>query len=111
MDKVPPDRKSKYFERTPDSDVCYRVDPDVAKLVLFKKLNLVQFPYPLQGPVDIIFCRNVMIYFDTQTRARIVSAFERLLRSGGYLFLSHSENLLGVPHSLERYDSSVFRKP
>ncbi len=111
LEKVPSDRRSAFFERTNDDEFCWRVSRRLSALLLFKKLNLVHFPYPLRGPVDVIFCRNVMIYFDTPTRAKIVREFERLLAKGGFLFLSHSENLLGIEHSLQRYDSAVFRKP
>lgn len=110
MEKTPPDRTARFFDKLGGEDPCWRVKPEISKLVLFKKLNLVQFPFPLKGPVDIIFCRNVMIYFDTPTRAKIIQQFEGLLRKGGYLFLSHSENLLGINHGLKRFDSSVFIK-
>jgi chemotaxis protein methyltransferase CheR len=101
----------KYFsydasnEQTP-----YEVIQQLKNTILFKRLNLVEFPYPLSGPIDIIFCRNVMIYFDVPTRQKIINQFENLLSPGGYLYLSHSENLLGINHSLNRFETSVYRK-
>lgn len=108
VEKIAPDKLQKYFDRQGND---FHVRSKISDLVLFKKLNLIQFPYPLKGSFDIIFCRNVMIYFDTPTRAKIIAQFEKLLSPGGYLFLSHSENLLGIDHGLQRFDSSVFRKP
>lgn len=103
-----PDMSSSVFKEP--AGIKVRIDPDLQALVLFKRLNLIQFPYPLKGPLDVVFCRNVMIYFDTPTRQRIVSEIERLLAPGGYLFLSHSENLLGITHHLTRVETSVFQK-
>lgn len=109
--KLPQKLRQRYFqEKTKGGVKICEVAPDTRKLVLYKRLNLAQFPYPLRGPLDIIFCRNVMIYFDLAVRQGVINEFSRLLRPGGLLFLSHSENLLGVTHSLGRYDASVFQK-
>ena len=109
---VPPQLRSKYFRAEGDpQEQRFRVTAELRSLVVFKKLNLVEFPYPLRGPIDVIFCRNVMIYFDTVTRQGLVNEFMRLLSPGGYLFLSLSESLLGIQHNLMRVSNSVFRKP
>jgi chemotaxis protein methyltransferase CheR len=88
----------------------WKILPAIQGLVTFRKLNLVEHPYPLSGPLDVIFCRNVMIYFDRPTRQKIINDFARLLAPGGLLFLSLSESLLGLEHDLERADTSVFRR-
>lgn len=110
-EKIPCAIREAYTELVMHNGEEWRtIHPTIRRRILFKKMNLVEFPYPLKGPFDVIFCRNVMIYFDTPTRARIVQEFSRLLRSGGYLFLSHSENLLGFDHGLEKIGSSVYLK-
>lgn len=108
VEKIPEDLKGKYFEwKEPD---LWVVKPQLRQKILFKKLNLISQPFPLKGPLHIIFCRNVMIYFDVQTRQKIVAEFYRLLRPGGYLILSHSENLIGISANFEKLGSSIFRK-
>jgi len=109
--KIPEDIRQDYLVPFgPAGTDLWQVVPHISQMVLFKKLNLIEFPYPIKGPLDIIFCRNVMIYFDIETRRKIIGQFERLLRPGGYLFLSHSENLLGIQHGFSKFDVSVFRK-
>lgn len=114
VSKLPPIKRQQYFQRLASRESSlnsvWRVIEPIKSLVLFKRLNLVTFPYPLKGPIDIIFCRNVMIYFDVKTRQKIISEFERLLTPGGYLFLSLSESLLGIEHTLEKFETSVYRK-
>jgi chemotaxis protein methyltransferase CheR len=111
LEKVPDVLRRKYFTKVkmPDNDYA-QVSPTLMSKVLFKRLNLVQFPYSLKGNFDFIFCRNVMIYFDKPTRQKIVEQFERLLRPGGYLILSLSESLLGITSSLQKQPCSVYKK-
>jgi chemotaxis protein methyltransferase CheR len=112
--KLPTQLRDKYFKQTESDDDAlfshWAVNKTVRELVLFKRLNLIEFPYPLKGPLDVIFCRNVMIYFDLSTRQKIIDEMTRLLAPGGFLFLSLSESLLGIVHSLERAGLSIFRK-
>lgn len=88
----------------------FHVAPKLKELIVYKKLNLTHQPFPMKGPFDIIFCRNVMIYFDRPVRQTIITEFERLLSPGGLLVLSHSENLLGIEHSLESNGQSTYVK-
>lgn len=88
----------------------FHVAPKLKELIVYKKLNLTHQPYPMRGPFDVIFCRNVMIYFDRPVRQKIIKEFERLLPPGGLLVLSHSENLLGIDHALDSNGQSTYLK-
>lgn len=72
-----------------------RMKPELTSLITFKPLNLLG-DWPIAGPFDVIFCRNVMIYFDQPTRDKILSRFARLLAPGGYLCIGHSESIHGT---------------
>ncbi len=69
-----------------------RIAEDLRRMISFKRLNLIE-KWPMGGPFDVIFCRNVFIYFDTQTKASILDRFVTLLAPGGFLYLGHSESL------------------
>lgn len=87
----------------------YRAKTDLRQLIRFDRLNLVD-PFPEKEGFDIIFCRNVMIYFDKPTQERIVRKFHQALKEKGYLFIGHSESLTGVNHSFKYIQPSVYRK-
>lgn len=108
---VPPAQQQRYFNTVRIADeLRFQVKPFLMEKVLFKKLNLARFPYPLHGPLDIIFCRNVMIYFDSELREKLARSFYNLLRPGGYLFIGHSESLSGLEHQFSTVQSAVYRK-
>jgi chemotaxis protein methyltransferase CheR len=79
-------------------------------MVHVRQFNLVEFPYTISGPMDIIFCRNVMIYFDRQTRAKIIGEFSRIMRPGGCLFIGHSETLSGMTTDFTCVRPSIYKK-
>ena len=87
-----------------------KVKKEVAKMVTFERLNLIE-PMPFREEFDVIFCRNVMIYFDNDTRQRIVNGFYNSLKSGGYLIIGHSESLSGIQHSYKYIKPTIYRKP
>lgn len=87
----------------------YRVKDVLERLVHFARLNLME-PWAMRGPFDVIFCRNVMIYFDKPTQARLIERFWELLAPGGILFVGHSESLAGVKHRFEYVQPTVYRK-
>ncbi len=102
-----------YFTKfTNDQNLTlYQIDERIKRRVLFKRLNLSKPPFPLQGNLDAIFCRNVMIYFDDIVRTRLVNEFFRLLKPGGYLFIGHSESLAGLKDiDFKLIKASIYRK-
>jgi chemotaxis protein methyltransferase CheR len=86
-----------------------RVSDKVRRMVEFERMNLLELP-ALGRQFDFIFCRNVMIYFDTHVQQRVVEGLERHLAPGGYLFISHSESLNSVTHGLKWLAPAVYRK-
>ncbi|MCL2220536.1 MAG: methyltransferase domain-containing protein [Chitinispirillia bacterium] len=96
MQGVPPQLRQKYFTAAgAGKDRIYKAGPTLANMITFSRLNLAKPPFPMKGPFDIIFCRNVMIYFDNLVRKNLMAEFERLLRPGGYLMVGHSESMAG----------------
>ncbi len=89
---------------------AYAIKTEVRHSILFRKLNLLEFPYPLKGPMDIIFCRNVMIYFQMSDKKRLLEEFFRLLAPLGYLCLGSSESLLGVDERFQLVGQAIYQK-
>jgi chemotaxis protein methyltransferase CheR len=98
---------NRFFERGPEKNE-HTVRPAMRTKIAFRRLNLITPPYPMRGPFDIIFCRNVMIYFDQAVRQKVISGMERLLRPGGYLLIGHAEALSGVRTELRMIRPSIF---
>lgn len=88
---------------------AYRVNDNVRKFVSFARLNLLE-AWPMKGPFDVIFCRNVMIYFDLPTRDRLVNRYWKMLAPGGHLFIGHSESLNGINHQFHYVQPAAYRK-
>lgn len=78
-------------------------------LITFKQLNLIN-PWPLRGPLDIIFCRNVVIYFDQITQRSLFERFANLLDYNGYLFVGHSENLFQLTDRFRLLKQTIYTK-
>ena len=87
-----------------------RVNPRIAKLVTFRPINLMDPTFPIRSSLDVIFCRNVMIYFDRPTQARLMEKFCRYLRPGGYVFIGHSESLQWIDHPLTYVKPTIYQK-
>ena len=96
----------KYFER---SAATVKVIGPVKRLVEFRQLNLLD-PPPPGRPLDFIFCRNALIYFDRDTQQRVIQQLEARLGPGGYLFTSHSESLNSLSHGLTWVAPAVYRR-
>ena len=109
--QVPSRMVSEHFRSAgADAPDKYEVHDSLRQMVTFARLNLMD-PWPMRGPFDAIFCRNVMIYFDKPTQNRLVDRFWDLLGSGGLLFLGHSESLTGVRHRFKYVQTTVYGKP
>jgi chemotaxis protein methyltransferase CheR len=107
---VPRDLRERYFDRDARKPSRFRVRPHLRRAVSFARLNLADVPFPMSGPFDAVFCRNVMIYFDADVRRRLLSAIHGLLRPGGTLFVGHSESLSGLTAGFRSVQASVYVK-
>ena len=96
--------------RPADGGSTWTVSPRLRERIVFRRLNLSQRPYPMTGPLDAVFCRNVMIYFDRPMRAGLVAEVERLVKPGGRFFIGHSETLNGIETGLHVERPSVYRR-
>lgn len=115
VEGVPKILLTKYFDRLKQPDefnapsYYYKIKPEVRNIVRFARLNLME-EWPMKGPFKVIFCRNVMIYFDKQTQEKLIGKYYNLLETGGYLFTGHSENLASVSHSFKYVQPGVYLK-
>ncbi len=110
---IPKTLRIKHFEReghVGKEDELFRVKPLLREKIVFKRLNLSAPPFPMTGPLDFVFCRNVMIYFDKRVRQNLISEIERLLAPGGYLVIGHTETLTGLKNGFKVIRPSVYRK-
>lgn len=109
LDKMLPERQRRFFLRGKgDKEGYVLVRPELRNLITFKQLNLLGDQWPVQGPFDVIFCRNVMIYFDKATQRKILSRFVPLMKPDGLLFAGHSENFLYVSDQLKLRGKTVY---
>jgi chemotaxis protein methyltransferase CheR len=109
LDKMDPARARKFFLRGKgEQSGMVRVRQELSKLITFKQLNLLGDTWPITGPFDVIFCRNVMIYFDKATQRKILARFVPLMKPDALLFAGHSENFLYVSESLKLRGKTVY---
>lgn len=95
-------------ERDPGAGTI-TMSPAARSLIAFRRLNLMG-PWPFSGLFDVIFCRNVMIYFDAPTKATLIDRFTRQLRPGGWLYIGHSESLVGSHAGLKSVGRTIYRR-
>lgn len=104
-------RVQKYFLRgTGTQGGQVRVRPELQRFISFRRVNLLDAQWPLQGPFDVIFCRNVMIYFDKPTQYSILEKFSPLLREDGLLFAGHSENFMHAAKLFRSLGRTVYAR-
>ncbi len=99
VEKLEPERLKRFFLRGSGSHAGkVRVRPELRNLITFRRINLLEGGWPLRGPLDVIFCRNVMIYFDKPTQLAILERFAPLMRADGLMFAGHSESFHHAGH-------------
>jgi chemotaxis protein methyltransferase CheR len=111
VDIVPLAQKKKYLLKGKDtSNPQVRIIPEIRSKTSFQRLNLMDENYDVPGVFDVIFCRNVLIYFDRETQEKVISKLCRHLRKGGYFFLGHSESITGYDLPLKQLRPTMFQK-
>lgn len=111
LDSIPVHLRNKYFSKDNEKNInSVKVSEKLMKLITFKQLNLLD-EWPMKGPFDIIFCRNVIIYFDKETQLGLFRRYFELLAPGGLLILGHSENLGAFQQYFKNEGRTIFRKP
>lgn len=111
MEPVPADLRRRWFLATGRGEAQkWSPKQHLRDMVVFRRMNLSAPPFPMTGPLDAIFCRNVMIYFDDAVRLRLLDEAHRLLRPGGLFFVGHAESLAGMISDLKYVRPSVYRK-
>jgi chemotaxis protein methyltransferase CheR len=105
-----PDKYLKRFmlKGTGEQKACMKAGPEIRSIVRCQNLNLNAEHYPIPGMFDLIFCRNVMIYFDAPSRARVIDRLLRHLALTGYLFVGHAESLHGASAQLRHVIPTVY---
>jgi chemotaxis protein methyltransferase CheR len=112
VSKLPAATVKTYFQRgIGPQEGNYRVKAALRDRVKYHQLNLLEGEAPFPEPFHLIFCRNVMIYFDRPTQEELVNKLTRRLVPGGYLLVGHSESLTGIRHSLQMIRPATYRRP
>lgn len=112
LDNVPDSIRSQFFiKRQVGEQTVYRVKEYIRRLILFNRINLARPPFAVPPKLDIIFCRNVMIYFDNIVRSRLLNEMYRLLKPGGYLLVGHAESLACIKTDFVCLKPSIYQKP
>jgi chemotaxis protein methyltransferase CheR len=99
-----------FYAGTGENKGKFRVKDETRKLIVFKRLNLLDTEYPMRGKMNIIFCRNVVIYFDKPTQKTLFERMYDYLDDDGYLFVGHSENLSGITDKFTHLGQTIYRK-
>ncbi|WP_232824636.1 CheR family methyltransferase [Algibacillus agarilyticus] len=108
VETIPDQIKSNWFVRNQAGD-SFKIKDIAQKNIHFKRLNLLE-KWPMKGPFDVIFCRNVVIYFDQPTKDELFQRYASLLRPGGYLFLGHSESMQRGVQEFEPLGHTIYQR-
>ena len=110
-DSIPKGLRSRFFEKQVlQGETYYSASEEMRRVLTFRRLNLSTPPFPMKGPMDVIFCRNVMIYFDEGLRQKLAGEAHRLLRPGGFFVVGHSESLTGGSKDFKVVIPAVYKK-
>lgn len=109
LQAVPDAWKKKYFTNLGDNRI--QIKEDIRKQVIFRPLNLMDKTFPFKKKFHVIFCRNVMIYFDNQTKNTLIDKFYDVTVPGGYLFIGHAESIANGESKYKYIQPAIFQKP
>ena len=110
VDAIEPDRLKRWFQRGTGKHIDkVKVRSELQSLIHFNQVNLMQ-EWPMKGPFDFIFCRNVLIYFDRDTKCMLAKRYAQLLRDGGHLFIGHSESLHQLDTGFNLIGNTIYIK-
>jgi len=101
--------KKKWFLKDQNHPDIVKVKPELRELIRFKRLNLLE-KWPMKGPFDFIFCRNVVIYFNAETQAMLFDRYANMLKEGGYLIIGHSESLDRTCNRFRSIGKTIYQK-
>jgi len=110
---IPLELKRSYFLRGNKNENLVRVKPEFRKKIIYRRINLMDNSYRInidKTALDIIFCRNVLIYFDKSTQEKVIKKFMTCLRPGGLLFLGHSESLMGMNMPMKQLKPTIYQQ-
>lgn len=108
---IPEDYLHRYFLRSKEQERgLYKVNTELRKMVSFEQFNFIDDTYRFTPGFDVILCRNVIIYFNGVTKARVISQLKNMLKIGGYLIVGHSESLFDISQGLEFIENTMYRR-
>jgi len=110
IEPIPLVLRKRYLLKARDDDFIVRVNKNIREHVAFGQFNLLKDPFIFSEPFDMIFCRNVMIYFSAADREQLVDKFVSALAPGGYLFIGHSERLPSKRDDLTMVSPTIYRR-
>lgn len=108
--QVPAEYQRRYVMRSRASKDSARIVPEMRRLVRFEHLNLMDDDYPVDHDVDVVFLRNVLIYFDKAVQNRVMQRLIKHTRPGGYIFVGHSESMVAAGLNLDQVAPAVFQR-
>ncbi|EDY81395.1 CheR methyltransferase, SAM binding domain [Verrucomicrobiia bacterium DG1235] len=112
LKNVKPEWLKRYFQKgEKQMDGYFRVRPELSKKIKFQRLNLFAPSFPWHEKFHVIFCRNVMIYFDRETQQELVGRLAQHLLPGGFLLIGHAESLAGIKHPYQSIKPAIYQLP